>query len=120
MLSGGNFAWAVSHSDCITVKNGYITCEMECCKDTPCLDDFEKKPVQISDDSDPCCKLHYEQSTEQDFTMPVLNSPIPEKNKQFVSVIQSYTCSFSSDYFPLVTHKLKTSNIILTISNLRI
>ena len=76
MLSGGNFAYAVATGDCIRVEKGYITCEMECCKENPCLDDEDKDIPVIKDDSRSCCQLHVEQSIEQDIFLPLLNKTV--------------------------------------------
>ena len=119
LLSGGNFAFALAHGDCVMVENGYISCEMECCEEAPCLEDEIDSRVLIKDDSKSCCQVHVEQSMEQDITLPVV-----VKNPEISKI---YSFSLSSDIFlnessalvPVI-HKFKTSNILLITTSLRI
>ncbi|MCC6865523.1 MAG: hypothetical protein IT280_05125 [Ignavibacteria bacterium] len=118
LLTGGNFAYALAHSDCILVDEGYITCEMECCKKNPCIEDFKDIPV-IKDNSKSCCQLHIEQTVEQDITMPVVTKTA-DISKFIFSEHELNLTSIDIVGSPQVIHKFKTSNIFLTVSNLRI
>jgi hypothetical protein len=101
------------------VENGYISCEMECCEEAPCLEDEIDSRVLIKDDSKSCCQVHIEESMEQDITLPVV-----VKNPEISKI---YSFDISSDIFlgessgsvPVI-HKFKTSNIILITTSLRI
>lgn len=120
MFAGGNFAYAMLHSNCIQVNEGYIYCEMECCKKNPCLEEFlNYEEVIIKDDSNICCKLHVEQRIEQDGTIPVIkNNTEFSKSALYSSVTEN--SSIENIGFSRLIHKLKTTNIYLKISNLRI
>ncbi len=119
LLSGGNFAYAVSHIDCIFINNGYITCEMDCCKEDPCADDENSSKVIIKDDSKSCCQVHIEKSMEQDVSLPVLIKKTENTKVFFFSLISAVTVNESAGFIPVI-HKFKTSNILLTTSVLRI
>jgi hypothetical protein len=119
MLAGGNFIYAVAHGDCVQVEGGYISCEMECCKENPCLDDLLDKTEKIKDDSKSCCQLHIEQAVEQDITMPVI-SKTSELTKIILAAPELQLTSIDTFGSPQVIHKFKTTNIFLTVSNLRI
>jgi len=119
MMAGSNFAYALATWDCIRVDNGYITCEMECCKENPCLDDESKDIPVIKDDSKSCCQVHVEQSTEQDISMPVLNKTF-DISKFIIAAAELKLISTDSFGSRQVIHKFKTTNIFLTVSNLRI
>jgi hypothetical protein len=119
LLSGGNFAFALAHSDCFISAKGHITCEMECCKENPCAEEENQGEVQINDDSDSCCKIHIEQSMEQDITLPVI-AKNPEHSKTFLYFINpSVIVNQTTGLLPVI-HKFKTSNILLITSILRI
>lgn len=119
LLSGGNFAYAIAHSDCIQVSNGYISCEMDCCKETPCSEDENAGKVIIKDDSKSCCQLHIEQTVEQDLTLPVILKKT-EISKLFTFNLIQISKLNESTGFVQVIHKFKTSNILLTTTILRI
>jgi hypothetical protein len=118
LLSGGNFAYAIAHGDCVQVSNGYITCEMECCEDNPCVDD-EGGKVILKDDSKSCCQLHIEQTVEQDLTLPVILKKTEISKLFSFNLISTITLNESTGFVPVI-HKFKTSNILLTTSILRI
>ncbi len=119
MLAGGNFIYAIAHGDCVQVAGGYISCEMECCKESPCIEDLLDKTEKIKDDSRSCCQLHIEQSVEQELTMPVPNKT-SELSKVLFSAPVLITTTEDTSGSPQVIHKFKTTNIFLTVSNLRI
>ncbi|MEO8514917.1 MAG: hypothetical protein ABI543_15265 [Ignavibacteria bacterium] len=119
LLSGGNFAFAISHGDCIFVNHGYITCEMECCDEVPCEDEAQSGIVVIKDDSKSCCEVHLEQSMEQDITMPVIAKK-QDLSKTLIINLSPAAVFFQSTGIMPVIHKFKTSNILLFTSILRI
>ncbi len=119
LLSGGNFAFAIAHGDCIMVENGYITCEMDCCKENPCLEENNDGKVIIKDNSKSCCEVHVEKSMEQDVTLPVVLKK-SEISKLFSFTLHSTSLVNETSGAIPVIHKFKTSNIPLINSNLRI
>ncbi len=119
MLSGGNFAFALATGDCIFIDNGYITCEMECCKENPCIEDEDHGKVVIKDDSKSCCEVHVEKSMERDITLPVIVKKI-QISKLFLVNLHSINIINESSAFVPVIHKFKTTNILLFTSILRI
>ncbi len=119
MLAGGNFAYAIATWDCTRVNNGYITCEMDCCKENPCLEEEAKDVHVIKDDSKSCCQLHIEQSVEQELSMPVINKT-SELSKFIIAAPELQLTSIDTFGSRQVIHKFKTTNIFLTVSNLRI
>lgn len=118
MLSGGNFAYALAHGDCIINSNGHQTCEMECCKESDCCKD-DSKTVLIKDVGNSCCVVHTEQSLEQDYRMPIISQK-PELAKAFFNTIDVTDNISTSIRYIQVSHKFITTNIFLTVSNLRI
>ena len=119
LLSGGNFAFALAHGDCIMVENGYITCEMECCEEAPCVEDVTGEKELIKDDSKSCCQIHIEESMEQDVTLPVVVKK-PEISKIYsFNICSDIFLNISSALVPVI-HKFKTSNIFLITTSLRI
>lgn len=120
LLTSGNFAFAVSHLECIGDEAGHHKCEMECCqKDDCCTGEGGQKAVEIKDENGSCCEVHIEKSMEQDITLPVITAG-PEKNNIEFIVLTLKPHILNSQFFPVIIHKLKTTNIFLTISNLRI
>ena len=119
LLSGGNFAFAIAHNDCIMVENGYVECEMDCCGENPSLDENTDPKVVIKDESRSCCEVHVEKSMEQDVTLPVVLK-MSEISKLFsITLSSAALLNENSGAIPVI-HKFKTSNILLTTSILRI
>jgi hypothetical protein len=56
---------------------------------------------------------------EQDFSMPIMNKS-PEKIKSYGFLCKEVPAVFIPNYFLDITYKLKSANIILISSNLRI
>lgn len=119
MLAGGNFVFALAHGDCFISSHGHITCEMECCQENPCLEEDEDGTVNIADKSETCCDTHIEQAMEQDVTLPILTSN-KELSKTIFSNIDLIENTVDPKGFTLITHKHKTTNILLITSVLRI
>jgi len=94
---------------------------MECCQQSECCKEDPASDVtpQILNDNDGCCVVHIEEASVQNFVLPVitLNS---DKSKIHFNVYVLPIELFSGNAFIPVTHKLKTTNIYLTVSNLRI
>lgn len=94
---------------------------MECCQQSDCCEPdhaITVSPETLSD-NDECCVVHIEEAAEQDFVLPVITVNT-EKNKiHFIGTILPAKLSSGNVILP-VTHKLKTTNIYLTVSNLRI
>ncbi len=120
LLSGGNFAFALTHGDCIIVSNEHSTCEMECCLEIPCGDEENNGEVQIKDVSYLCCNVHIEQNMQQDYyTMPLISKTTYPAKIILFSTINSQ--NFNSLNVPiLIIQNFKTTNIFLVVSNLRI
>lgn len=119
MLAGGNFVFALAHGDCYIGSHGHITCEMECCKENPCIEEDEDVIILISDESDSCCKTHIDQAMEHDVTLPII-SRNPELPNTIFSNIDQQANSIEPKGFTAIIHKHKTTNILLITSVLRI
>ena len=117
MLTSGNFAYVILHGECITEESTHHKCEMECCQESDCCEG-EDNAVEIKN-GDNCCEVHVETSQEQNYPLPPLNKT-PEKQKIDVIKLNLSSANFDSQYQVLTTHKLKTTNIFLELSNLRI
>jgi hypothetical protein len=119
VLTSGDFAFALSHSDCFSGESGHHKCEMECCTEADCCAE-EQGTIQITDDSDGCCETHIEQAVEQDLAVLLINK-VSEYQSQSE---RSFSINELNDYvsydYSVLTHKFKTSNIFLELSNLRI
>ena len=122
MLFTGNFAFAVTHLDCMVDDMAHHECEMECCKEGDCCNEESEASdfaVKITSD-DNCCDVHIEQAAEQD-NATITITKTPEKLKyQSLKTDLTADNTYSSEYFGLITHKFKTTNIYLSVSNLRI
>jgi hypothetical protein len=121
IFSGGNFAFAISHFDCTTSNDIHLKCEMECCQQSDCCKQDPASAVspEILSDNDGCCVIHIEEASAQNLVLPVikLNS---DKNKIYLNVSVLPAEMLLGKTFIPVTQKFKTSNIYLTVSNLRI
>lgn len=121
ILCGGNFTFALSHFDCTSSNNVHHKCIMECCKQSDCCEPelaITVSPETLSDNNG-CCIVHIEESAEHDLVLRVLAAGT-EKNKiSFIGSILPIELLSDNSILP-VTRKLKTTNIYLTVSNLRI
>jgi len=118
MFAGGNFAFALAHNGCIISTESHVTCEMECCTDTPCIDEFAGIVVLV-DGSGSCCTTHVEEALHQDFTPPVvtkLTDTFKYLKSEFVFSERTDRAVFQA----LVNQKFITSDITLLTSNFRI
>jgi hypothetical protein len=119
LLTTGNFALAISHADCFSDESGHHKCGMECCKEGDCCTE-EQGTVKITDENGSCCETHVEQSAEQDNALLNVNGK-NENIKQSFQFFSLYSLvSYSSGDFSVITHKFKTTNIPVAVSNLRI
>lgn len=118
MLAGGNFAFAIAHGDCFIGIEKHITCEMECCTENPCLDEFDSG-VSIADTEDACCKTHVEEAIDQDFSPPIITK-LSENLKYFNSIFLLSERTETRTYTSSVKQKFKTADITLLTSNFRI
>lgn len=118
LLTSGNFAFAVSHADCFSDETGHHKCEMECCKEGDCCAE-DGKAVEITDQSGGCCETHIEQAVEQEDAVLIVNNKV---DIQKLSLCTPGICIsiYSSEDFSVITHKFKTTNIPIVVSNLRI
>lgn len=94
---------------------------MECCIQSNCCElelSITVSP-EILSDNEGCCIIHIEEVSAQNFVLPVikLNS---DKNKIYFNVSVLPIELISGNAIIPVTQKLKTSDIYLTVSNLRI
>ncbi|HWA06019.1 MAG TPA: hypothetical protein VG961_05690 [Ignavibacteria bacterium] len=119
MLAGGNFAFALAHADCHIGTDKHITCEMECCKENPCIEDESDGSVKLVDESDSCCKTHIDQAMEQDVTLPLITNKT-ELSKSIFANLDQVLSNADSKGFTSIIHKHKTTNILLITSVLRI
>jgi hypothetical protein len=93
---------------------------MECCVQSDCCEgELSIVQTETISSNDGCCVVHIEEASVQNFVLPVitLNS---DKSKIHFNVSVLPVELFSGNAFIPVTHKLKTTNIYLTVSNLRI
>jgi len=111
MLFTGNFAFAIAPLDC----------EMECCEANSC--EIEENADSVATpvfSNDNCCVVYIEQAVEQDHAILLIaknfNNPNYENFKIGLTILPEY----KQDYIRLITHKFKTTNIYLSVSNLRI
>lgn len=118
MLTSGNFAYAVSHSDCLSDETGHHKCEMECCIEKDCFTE-DQKAAAITDESSGCCQTHIEKAVEQEDAVLIVNKT-GDVQKHPVCSLGVCISIFSSLDFSVVTHKFKTTNIPVEFSNLRI
>ncbi|MBZ0203887.1 MAG: hypothetical protein K8I03_12785 [Ignavibacteria bacterium] len=120
LLVMGNFSVALAHIDCKIGDSSHSKCEMECCQEGACCSEEENEhAVEIKDESGSCCEVHIEKSMEQDITMPVITFGTEKNNLDFL-VLTLRPEILASQFFPVIVHKLKTTNIFLAVSNLRI
>lgn len=119
MLAGGNFVFALAHGDCFISSDVHITCEMECCKENPCLEDETEGIVEISDETNSCCKTHIDDALTGDVPLPVLANN-SENLKSLISGTGIEYLFSEVNGFSAIIHKHKTTNILLITSVLRI
>ncbi len=120
LLVMGNFSVALAHINCRISDSRHSECEMECCQEGACCSEEENEhAVEIKDKNDSCCEVHVEKSMEQDITMPVITAGVEKNNVNFV-ILTLKPHILNSQFFPVTIHKLKTTNIFLAVSNLRI
>jgi hypothetical protein len=120
VLFTGNFALAVTHLDCIMEEEAHHKCEMECCAQSDCCESETNEQGAPEITAEGCCEVHIEQAVHQDYTLPLI-SKNPDKLKYEIAKSGiSSECEFKTAYFSLVTHQFKTTNIYLSVSNLRI
>ncbi|HMQ98591.1 MAG TPA: hypothetical protein PKE39_06165 [Ignavibacteria bacterium] len=119
MLAGGNFTFALAHGDCLISSEMHITCEMECCKENPCITDDLDGEVEIADESNSCCKTHVDEALTGDVPLPVLANN-SENLKSFGAVTGTEFLFSENSGFHSFIHKHKTTNILLITSVLRI
>jgi hypothetical protein len=120
ILMMGNFSYAITHLDCEIDNDLHRLCETECCSESACfeIENYESS-VNFSDDKK-CCEIHEDKKIEADHSFPPVKQ-FTEKVKienTFTNIKSSI--SETPNSFSLITHKLKTTNIYLTISSLRI
>ncbi len=119
ILSGGNFVFALAHSDCMISSEMHITCEMECCKENPCIEDEAGGIVEISDETDSCCKTHIDEAFTGDVPLPVFTNSFENLNP--INTLSGTEFLFpEANQFSTLVHKHKTTNILLITSVLRI
>ncbi len=124
LLFTGNFAFAVSHLDCMVDNMAHHECEMECCKESDCCpeesetSDFAAVKITSNDN---CCDVHVEQAAEQDNAIVL---PVVSLDKLKSGLLKSTEAApeteYIQNYTKLFTHKFQTTNIYLSVSNLRI
>lgn len=119
MLSGGNFAFALAHGDCLISSDVHITCEMECCKENPCIEDEAQGKVEIADEFNSCCKVHIDEAMTSDVPLPVIAHSRDNLNSMINFSAADVLIPLSRGFCTLI-HKPKTTNILLTTSVLRI
>ncbi|HMT11409.1 MAG TPA: hypothetical protein PKA39_07275 [Ignavibacteria bacterium] len=119
MLSGGNFVFALAHGDCFIGSDVHITCEMECCQENPCIDDETSGKVEITDETNSCCKTHVDEALTGDIPLPVIAKSCD--NISSLADLPAVELLFpQSNGLCAMIHKNKTTNILLTTSILRI
>lgn len=123
MLTSGNFAYAVTHLDCI-VDDGFAhhKCEMECCQESDCCGQEEQQAYSgesITEDGS-CCEVHIEQAIEQDFAILQAANTSENIKTDILAVNSNSVTEYKSEYIRVITHRFKTTNIYLSVSNLRI
>lgn len=119
MLAGGNFVFALAHGDCFISSDVHITCEMECCRENPCLEDENEGTVEITDETNSCCKTHIDEAMAGDVSLPVLSNN-SENLKSFAFIAGTEYLFSEVHGFSALIHKHKTTNILLITSVLRI
>lgn len=94
---------------------------MKCCEESDCClqETAAGNTPEILKDNDGCCVVHIEEASVQNFVLPVIGASAEKIKMHFnVSVLPAEL--FSGNSFTPLTEKFKTSNIYLTVSNLRI
>jgi hypothetical protein len=120
ILMTGNFTYAITHLDCEIDNDLHRLCEMECCSESACFESENYEiSVNVSDDKK-CCEIHEDKTIEADHSLPPVKQ-FTEKVKfgnTFTNIKSSISATPNS--FCLITYKLKSTNIYLTVSSLRI
>ncbi len=119
MLAGGNFAFALAHGDCLISSDRHITCEMECCKENPCITDDNDGKVEIADESNSCCKTHIDEALTGDVPLPVLTNNT-DNLRSLAEITGSEILFTENRGLYSFIHKHKTTNILFITSVLRI
>lgn len=122
MLLTGNFAYAVTHLDCIVDDVTHHECEMECCKEGNCCSTEEEQTnlAESLASDDMCCEVHIEQAIEQDYAVLLIEKTTEKQFKSSAVTASVTSIQSKQDYTNLITHRFKTTNIYLSVSNLRI
>ena len=115
MLFTGNFAYALT----------FEKCEMECCGEKSCCDDGTEETsgnnaVKITSVEDTCCEVYIEQAVEPDHATLIVTKTTNNPNSEAVKIGITVHVDHQQDYTRAITHKFRTSNIYLSVSNLRI
>ncbi len=122
MLFTGNFAFAVTHLDCMADNNAHHKCEMECCIEGDCCPDEEitnsATGAMITGNS--CCEVHIEQAVLQDDAILLITKTPDNRKFETLKTGLSVQQDYKQDFTRLTTHRFKTTNIYLSVSNLRI
>lgn len=119
MLVSGNFSFALTHIDCIIDQTAHHKCEMECCKESDCCEPVENFAKESIADDVTCCEVHVEEAAEPDFAVLHLGSPNDYSKTEILKGLD-VIIDHKREFTRLITHKLKTTNIYLSVSNLRI
>jgi hypothetical protein len=121
MLFTGNFAFAISHIDCMVEETTHYTCEMECCQEDDCCDSGENsnsEAVILSGDN--CCEVHIEQAVEQDYALLLIAKTTEKQKYETLKADLNIQSAHKPDYNGSITYKFISTNIYLAVSNLRI
>lgn len=123
LIFSGNFSYALTHIDCL-IDNGiaHHKCEMECCKESDCCGEEEPAlPGElIASDENNCCTVHFDQAVQHDDAILIAAKTSDNIKTDVLKADDGLASIYSSEYFKVITHRFKTTNIYLTVSNLRI
>lgn len=122
LFSTGNFSYAVSHMDCIIgVGLAHHECEMECCVESDCCTGEELPESAVeSIGSEKCCEIHIDQAGPQDYAILQFAKTNEIVKTNPLNTADVFISKKNSEYFNIFTHRFKTTNIYLSVSNLRI
>lgn len=118
----GNFAYALSHMECVVEESTHHACEDDCCATTSCCDE-ESAPgfmESLTLSSEKCCEVHIIEAQPQNFAVITFNKAADNIKTGFVKSEISVHIESLRSFAELPAYKISSNNIYLSVSNLRI
>lgn len=118
----GNFAYALSHLDCVVEESTHHTCQEECCATSDCCEE-ESAPgfmESVTISSEKCCEVHISQAQPQNSAILTLAKNTDNVKTSFVKSEVSVHSESIQVFTQLPQYKISSQNIYLSVSNLRI